>query len=526
MQNKTLFSLALVGALTAAPLVHADEASLGGEGGNLFVEPNEFVQMQSEVINIDVYPSQPDLVDWDRYNLEDKRNYSGYAEFEVQYVFMNHSDEAVEVLMGFPEQDGYTEDYGLHDFQAQYLGEDDYYHDLELGFVDNSSDYTKPSWYTKSFTFPPGPTVFVNRYWTLASSYKGPFSWVEYTLETGASWAGVIEAAEIVVNLKDGLEVYDVEGLNPQVGFVYRPNQKQIRWTLENIEPTASDDIFVSYRDPNVEDWICKYDPVDSGRNASSVFPAYSEEIHYYPCNINDGNVRTAWVEDNLEGAVGEAIDLGIYSMGSKEYFAVDIFTGYAWDRETWLDNARPTRLLLSFFEPSDYQFFSWEEEPALSFELEIDDLFETQRIDLPQAISTDDYSKVRIEILDYVEGVSYPHDAAISEVKFVGKLLEGTKSDLSFFHADTLTFDLGVEVDQPLEKNEANKEIPEHLLPADPDNIVYTWPRPEDIRAYEFEQFFREAWPKLLVLGLVALAFIIGIPVVLIRSLRKNPNR
>lgn len=408
MQNKTLFSLALVGALTAAPLVHADEASLGGEGGNLFVEPNEFVQMQSEVINIELYPDQ-----------EDSRS---YAKFEIEYTFVNHSDEAVEVLMGFPETDeGFWGESELQDFKAEYLGDDRYYYPIEVEYVENE-DYRKPNWYTSSFSFESGETVVRNTYWVLSSYYKGKERWFNYILETGASWKGVIESAEVNVFMMDGLELHDIVDLHPRENFTYHPEDNRLTWLFEDLEPGSEDNLLISVRDPNDQGFYCSNFPEESEFWASSTFPALNEAVHYYPCAIDDGDFRSGWVEDNLEGGIGEWVEL-YFGATDQVFDYVDVFAGYGWDEQAWEENARPTKLRFGFMADFD------ELEPALTYDMELDEVFGMQRLEFPDPVDASDYNHLRIEILDYVEGSKYPHDVVISEVELIGYLETGGES-------------------------------------------------------------------------------------------------
>ena len=56
--------------------------------------------------------------------------------------------------------------------------------------------------------------------------------WFTYILETGASWAGTIGSADIVVTL-DGIDVDWLDEIDPRA----RVKGKTLRWRFRNFEP-------------------------------------------------------------------------------------------------------------------------------------------------------------------------------------------------------------------------------------------------------------------------------------------------
>jgi len=65
----------------------------------------------------------------------------------------------------------------------------------------------------------------------------------EYLLSTGAGWKGVIDTAEIIVNLKN----FDKDLILKTFPANFTSTGNQIVWKLHNIEPTSMDDITISY---------------------------------------------------------------------------------------------------------------------------------------------------------------------------------------------------------------------------------------------------------------------------------------
>jgi len=65
----------------------------------------------------------------------------------------------------------------------------------------------------------------------------------EYLLSTGAGWKGVIDTAEIIVNLKN----FDKDLILKTSPANFTSTGNQIVWKLHNIEPTSMDDITISY---------------------------------------------------------------------------------------------------------------------------------------------------------------------------------------------------------------------------------------------------------------------------------------
>lgn len=423
MKNK-FFTAALLTLLGALPAM-ADEASLGGSGGNLYVEENPAIQMVDETIIIDVYPSYPELLDWSTMNwnqLDDAttRMGYGYVQFEITYSFLNTSDEPVEVLMGFPQKDSGMGSHGeLKDFEALVLDSAHYWESIPVNFVD-IEEYGEVDWYTSEYTFPPGETLILNRYWILPSSYKGPSRWFEYTLETGASWKDMIEEAEVQVRFHEGITAEDVTGVEPAKDYFFDEANEILVWYFEDLEPTEDDNLAITYKDPNASDWICDYYPSDSTYSASSSYAPLNDAIHYYPCAAWDGDVTTAWIE----GLDGDAryewieVPMGDY----KTYTQLEIFAGFAWDEQVWEENGRPTSLDIFYF--NDYG------EEVGSATVQIPEYYGMQIIDLPEPVDGREVSSAQLSIIGYATGSVYPDDVAISEVEFLG-LFDGDETEI-----------------------------------------------------------------------------------------------
>lgn len=402
----TLLTLALL-----APFAFADEASLGGVGGNVYVENNEDVAMQSEVIQIDVYSGDAD--DW-----EDQ----GEILFDVQYVFDNTTDETIEVMMGFPEKCAWGCEYEqseqrLKTFKA-FQKSNGEWEEVSVEYqLDESEEnkYSQDNWHVSTVEFVPGINEIRNTYSISPSFYKQGLGWFDYVLETGASWKGEIEQVDIYVNFHDEMTVYGVYGIRPEA-FEFNTEENQIEWHLNNLEPTGEDNIYIRYRDPELQEFGCDVFPEDSKHFASSTLAPEGDDPYsstsYYPCKASDNKISTAWVEGVEGHGIGESIELQIpLDRISKQ---ITIFTGYAETEKLWKQNSRVAELLLTF--PS-----------GLTQTIQLEDIFGYQTFHLDENLETDEPLTVFAEIIDVYEGTKY-EDTALSEIRLEGLIAEASE--------------------------------------------------------------------------------------------------
>lgn len=426
--------LKIVGFLIAAqflllPTTFADEAWLGGTGSNAS-SPNgqsPDIQMVNETINLEIHPP----ISYEPFDSTMPKA-GGYTNVDVQYLFKNHSNTAVTVKMGFPETcresfncshesdpDLQPNSTILNEFKAFLNGQE-----IAVTFEEGTRDpetYTTTNWYTSSVTFAPNEEKTIrNTYWITHSHYKYD-SWTNYTLETGATWKGVIEEVNVIAKLippAGGVEFspYNLVTVTPD-GFTYDFANNSIRWKLKNLEPTSDHNIQINYLRPNESPFPCSMSPDESIDMASSILPADSESLIYYPCLSNDYSIHTAWVEGVDGPGIGEWLRTPLQL--DKTYDNFWFGNGYMSSQDIWAKNNRVKKAKLTF---EGYAEF----EQIVTFE----DVYGTQEINLNQPITGSEYAQ--LEILEVYPGSEFD-DTAISEIQFRGLLNNRADGSSSF---------------------------------------------------------------------------------------------
>jgi len=417
--------------------VFADSANVGGTGNTVKMLNNEDVQMVSEVINLTV-GSEPKISDV--YG----EVFGGYINVEVEYLFKNTSDKAVNVQMGFPEECGgscYMDD---PQFANEFLGQYENYKLLNFKAFDSDHEYSVTmkqgeeddygsgkNWYTYEVNFAPGEEqTITNSYWIAPYSYKSGSRWFKYILETGASWKGVIESVDVYLNFEGDMTVYDAISLEP-FGFKYGAMAGNISWHFDNIEPGEMDNIAISYRDPNGGDFGCDMAFEDEGEynggKASSNLPTEGD-YYYSPCKGYDRDKSTAWVEGVEGDGEGEWLEVNIEP--DKTYREMRIFNGYGSSKDIWEKNNRVKKAKLTF--PN-----------GTSQIIELADSYGYQFVDIapPVFVPVDNTVKAKFEILDIYQGTKF-NDTALSEIQFLGEIPLSAFSDTAgHLYEDAIKF-------------------------------------------------------------------------------------
>ena len=194
------------------------------------------VQMVNETVRIDLY----------------KEN----ATVKCNFTLMNREGNE-SLLVGFPiglgwdsgivvaypytgEWDGnYSYIYPLNDFRAYVNSQE-----VETETINVSGS----QWQVWNMSFEEMETKNVEvDYWVYLSAYGGmPYHkmtqhWFTYVLETGAAWSGVIDEADITMNLH-GIERSWITTLTPD-DYVFENNR--VTWNLTSIEP--SENIYIEF---------------------------------------------------------------------------------------------------------------------------------------------------------------------------------------------------------------------------------------------------------------------------------------
>jgi hypothetical protein len=111
-------------------------------------------------------------------------------------------------------------------------------------------------WAVFDVGFPPGEDVSIDVSYTVQGFGTYPYENFRYILETGAGWKDSIGSADVIVRLP-----YEANARNVWVeftegyavttpGFEFRGNE--VRWHLENLEPTSENNIEISLLPPSM----------------------------------------------------------------------------------------------------------------------------------------------------------------------------------------------------------------------------------------------------------------------------------
>ncbi len=123
--------------------------------------------------------------------------------------------------------------------------------------------------------------------------------------------------------------------------------------------------------------------------------------------NINDYNLKTAWVEGVKTNGVGEWIQFNFKTgITVVQLNGIYLFNGYRKDLKTWENNSRIKELKM-IVNGNDYAF------------LELHDSYKYQSTDFPE-LDLKDLKTIRFEITEVHKGDKYS-DVALSELKFNG---------------------------------------------------------------------------------------------------------
>jgi len=206
-----------------------------------------WIQMNKELIVIDLYKN--------------------YAVVKGTYWFLNKSQYSQQITTGYPingEFSATIEDMvSFEDLlylkvevggkKVTHYNLADIYDSSQTTIASNQLLKAANNWYVWDMTFEPGTLTKVEVYFvvkTPAVLIQGygrkeatPF---EYILQTGANWSGNIMNGQIIINLKDGLKVSDINGILPSKRVYYL--RDQLYYSFENLRPSPSDDLIIWYQ--------------------------------------------------------------------------------------------------------------------------------------------------------------------------------------------------------------------------------------------------------------------------------------
>lgn len=223
---------------TLTPLFAKDSAAI------------RWIQMNKELIVIDLYKN--------------------YAVVKGTYWFLNKSQYTQQIRTGYPingEFSATIEDMvSFEDLlylkvevggkKVTHYNLADIYDSSQTTLASNQVLKAANNWYVWDMTFEPGKLTKVEVYFivktpaVLIQGYgRKEANAFEYILQTGANWSGNIMNGQIIINLKDGLKVSDINGILPSKRVYFL--RDQLYYSFENLRPSPADDLIIWYQGTN-----------------------------------------------------------------------------------------------------------------------------------------------------------------------------------------------------------------------------------------------------------------------------------
>lgn len=184
--------------------------------------------------------------------------YPGFAVVKGSYWLYNTAEKPVQLKVGYPLNAREGSEIGIRlvgfwlDSLAQLR--------VRIDGLPRANLYARPDesigqWYVWDMAFAPRDTVLVEVFFmvntneasvTQGYDHKYPNGFV-YLLETGATWRQPIREGWIGLQLMDGLNFSDVDGLWPDSVFGVNKMHKTIVWAFRDLSPTPEDNIVLTY---------------------------------------------------------------------------------------------------------------------------------------------------------------------------------------------------------------------------------------------------------------------------------------
>lgn len=143
-----------------------------------------------------------------------------------------------------------------------------------------------------------------------------------------------------------------------------------------------------------------------SGVSASSVHSQMNDCV-YYPENVTDSDLRTAWVEGAAGSGVGESITIQYNGTESFENYGVQIYDGYCKSDQVFNSNSTPTRLKMLV-------------NGTAVHEIGLSVTMENQYVNYTDPITINPGDQITFEIMEvYVPADDQNLDTAITDIAF-----------------------------------------------------------------------------------------------------------
>ena len=372
--------------------VLADDAPICfTHGGNVKPIENKDIQMYSETIDITLFPT--------------------YYEVEVNYVFKNKGNEQ-KVILGFPSSSNFDMDFKAFDGDA------------ELEITKRNSDWEfKPKnglscqylsnpidqFECHTVFFKKGETKYIKNAYqhsydpTFHNEQKSSFY---YIVTTGAFWKDKITSIELRVNTENAPRDFDLEN-----AFINQSKTsiKNYYKKIENVEPT--EDFYFGI----------KYTSKLTAYNRTSTLFS-SGNINYGIENLEDQDVRTAWIEGENDSGIGSVVKFKNFNKSSNLINGIEIINGYAKSYNSFIENNRVSIIkvtVINKFYHEEYEviqdFYNGKYKTKEEYIFALNDTPYIQYLEFDSPIQA---TEVIFEIIEVYKGTKYD-DTAISEIHF-----------------------------------------------------------------------------------------------------------
>ena len=226
--------------------------SLGGPAPFQYEDTN--VQMVFERVEMTVLPDHT------------AENATHHIEVSAWFVMRNLGDAPEQMDVAFPleslnqceysdpwERAAYANaDILLSSFSASANGAELRVTEATTPFpADLSCESPEMSWATFPVTFPEGQDVVLTVEYSMQFSSADFIQTIEYALQTGSGWRGPISRGYIVFRLP---YLVDSRNILSNTTPGYQRLWNEIYWSLEDLEPSPSDDLTISFVAPST--WI------------------------------------------------------------------------------------------------------------------------------------------------------------------------------------------------------------------------------------------------------------------------------
>jgi len=291
----------------------------------------QYIQMQKEWVSIMLYP--------------------GFAVVKGEYLMQNLSDKAIDFTTGYPiNTQGYipnAEMVAFDDLYAlQVLVNGKTMKVKKMEEINEANVQLKEldilkNWYVWDMKFAPKTTTTITVYFIVNTNeailrrgyYSREAQGFIYLLETGKVWAKNIEQGRVLIELQEGVELNQIEGILPLSSFL-NDGTKYLIWDFENLEPDNKSNVVIRYAEP-----ISNFDLEVVVKEAENYYKKIDEipiktlETGDHWKTLNKQNFTIDWTWQNtltsallFLGFAGVPIAIVILGISTLIYFIVRAF--------------------------------------------------------------------------------------------------------------------------------------------------------------------------------------------------------